>query len=111
MGQTDYTDWLSADDRLSIVIQHARAGVDHYCIQYDARFSPEGEWESIRRYDCSHGHVHVHTFRDGQPDRVDTVPGTAFKDGLGLPVGKSSLTGDGYAESMRRPGGGHDDKG
>jgi hypothetical protein len=42
-----------------------------------------GEWIPVRRYDCSHGFLHVHP-RPWQPerDRQDQVPVLSLNDGL-----------------------------
>jgi len=77
---------LTDRDRIMARITTGHGGtVEHYSLQFECRLGDSQEWTAIRRYDSSHGVVHVHVFRaDGSERRVVDRAGVPFKEGLRL---------------------------
>lgn len=74
---------LSDRDRIMARITTERGGVEHYSLQFECRLGDSEEWTAIRRYDCSHGVVHVHVLRaDGSERRVESRGAVPFNEGL-----------------------------
>ena len=71
MGEKDIDRALTHQDRIRarFYTEKGKVAIIHV-IQYEAKFGAEGDWESIVRYDCSHGFFHRDRLHpDGRQDK------------------------------------------